>query len=100
MTWEDYSRLWKFLGKEVTSGETPTEWVRLEDKGNSNVWFPLNFTEKTVPDVQGMTLTDAMYLLENMGFRVECFGYGKVRKQSILPGTKVSSKIVIKLLLG
>lgn len=100
MTWEDYSHLWKFLGREVTYNETPPEWVRLEDKGKSNVWFPLNFTQKSVPDVEGMTLTDAVYLLENLGFRVESYGYGKVQKQSILPGTKVSSKIVIKLLLG
>jgi cell division protein FtsI (penicillin-binding protein 3) len=41
-----------------------------------------------VPDVRGMGLTDALYVLEKRGLRVTATGYGKVVSQSILPGTK------------
>lgn len=44
-----------------------------------------------VPNVVGMGLQDAIYLLENSGLRVTVNGRGTVRGQSILPGTRVSN---------
>ena len=55
--------------------------------------------DKTVPNVEGMGLRDALYLLENRGLRVEVKGYGKVVLQSIKPGTKARGqniKITLK----
>lgn len=48
-----------------------------------------NMSNKTVPNVVGMGLRDALYLLENRGLDVEVKGYGKVVLQSIKPGTRV-----------
>ena len=39
-----------------------------------------------VPDVKGMGLRDALYLLENMHIKVQATGIGKVKTQSIEPG--------------
>lgn len=52
-----------------------------------------------VPDVVGMSLKDALYLLENAGLVVVATGNGKVRKQSMPPGTRVykGSTVVIEL---
>jgi len=36
----------------------------------------------TVPDVHGLCLRDAVYLLENFGYRVRTVGRGKVISQS------------------
>jgi len=47
----------------------------------------------------GMGLRDALYLLENKGLRVKVTGAGKVRKQSIIPGTRIRGQ-EIKLFLG
>lgn len=41
-----------------------------------------------VPDVRGMGVSDALYLLENMGMRVTLSGAGKVRGQSLPKGTR------------
>jgi cell division protein FtsI (penicillin-binding protein 3) len=41
-----------------------------------------------VPDVRGMGLSDAVYVLEKRGLKVSSKGYGKVVTQSIIPGTK------------
>lgn len=42
---------------------------------------------KKVPDVTGLGLKDALYLLENMGLRVEAKGKGKVIYQSLAQNT-------------
>ena len=47
--------------------------------------------EGCVPNVIGMGLEDALYLLEKSGLRVEINGYGKVVKQSLAPNTKVTN---------
>ena len=44
--------------------------------------------EDAVPDVRGMSLRDALQLLEIRGLRVDIEGRGTVRRQSIAPGTE------------
>ena len=43
--------------------------------------------ETAVPDVRGMSLRDAIQLLERRGLQVSIEGRGTVRRQSIAPGT-------------
>jgi cell division protein FtsI (penicillin-binding protein 3) len=52
-----------------------------------------------VPDVRGMGMAEAIYLLENFGLRVNCSGKGSVLSQSIAPGTKIKKgdRIFIRL---
>ena len=52
-----------------------------------------------VPNVVGMGLRDALYVLENAGMRVRFSGRGMVRTQSVRPGTRIvpGSEIVIRL---
>ena len=53
-----------------------------------------------VPNVVGMGLADALYLLEHSGLAVEIRGEGAVVKQSLAAGSEISStnrKIVIEL---
>ncbi|MEY4927131.1 MAG: hypothetical protein RI894_1567, partial [Bacteroidota bacterium] len=48
-----------------------------------------------VPNVTGMGLRDALYLLENSCVKVRFNGLGKVRLQSIKPGTKASGQVCL-----
>ena len=51
--------------------------------------------DKRVPNVLGMGLRDAFFLLENQGLKVEINGrYGRVRQQSIRPGTKAKGQTI------
>jgi cell division protein FtsI (penicillin-binding protein 3) len=43
-------------------------------------------TGHVMPDVKGMGLKDALYLLENMNIKCVPNGRGKVKVQSISPG--------------
>ena len=57
--------------------------------------------EGKVPDVKGMGLTDAIYLLERSGLKVTHSGSGKVKSQSIPAGREIANKdLTIHLSLG
>ncbi len=55
--------------------------------------------ENVVPDLTGMGLKDAVFLLENMGLNVKISGRGVITKQSIAPGTHIAkgTEIIIEL---
>ena len=53
-----------------------------------------------MPDVTGMTLRDALYLLEKQGLRVQFEGYGRVKKQSLRPGTSYRKGNEIRIILS
>ncbi|MFM6954779.1 MAG: penicillin-binding protein [Sphingobacteriaceae bacterium] len=57
------------------------------------------YHEGVVPNVQGMGLRDAMFLVGNVGLRVVPKGTGKVIRQSVAPGVKLAkgSPIVLEL---
>ena len=54
----------------------------------------------TIPNVKGMAGMDAVSLLENMGLKVKIKGIGKVKSQSIEPGTGFKKNQVITLELS
>ncbi|RFC54449.1 penicillin-binding protein [Brumimicrobium aurantiacum] len=63
-------------------------WVKTKRvKGNAVSFTDFDQQKDVVPDVRGMGLVDAMYLLEKQGLIVHASGYGIVRRQSIRPGT-------------
>jgi cell division protein FtsI (penicillin-binding protein 3) len=82
----DALAVYKSLGVKCET-ETDGLWVGSKRSANN-----IELTEKTindnlVPNVQGMGLKDAVYLLENYGLHVQVKGKGRVRQQSINPGT-------------
>lgn len=59
-----------------------------------------NISSEFVPDVRGMGAKDAVYLMQQCKFDVEISGYGTVKSQSIVAGTRVKGKRTVKLLLA
>lgn len=79
---------------------TEEEWIKAVKNGNSVVWRKNPVIKGLVPDVQGMTLRDAIYLLEKNGLRVSVQGKGRVAEQSLSPGTRISKGARIYLQLS
>ncbi|MBQ5784941.1 MAG: PASTA domain-containing protein, partial [Alistipes sp.] len=52
-----------------------------------------------MPNVVGMGLKDALYILESRGLRVQFSGKGSVRQQSIPVGAKISAGASVSLTL-
>lgn len=53
-----------------------------------------------VPNLNGLSAKDALYLLENNGFHVKIYGMGSVKKQSIEAGQKFNKGDKITLILS
>jgi cell division protein FtsI (penicillin-binding protein 3) len=56
--------------------------------------------QQTMPNVKGMGLKDALYLLENMGMKVSIKGKGKIINQSVAPGTSLGKGVTVMLELS
>jgi len=75
-----------------------TDWAVLQAEKDTVAMLPRDLTETVIPNVKGMTLMDAVYILENLGLNVIASGVGKVHHQSILAGTKARNQTIkIKL---
>jgi len=83
-----------------TIEEEGSEWVVPMVSQKQVKLMSKNIPTTTVPDVTGMGLKDAMYLLENAGLKVYVEGYGRVKQQSITPGSKTVKGTSINLRLG
>jgi cell division protein FtsI (penicillin-binding protein 3) len=72
------------------------EWVRQADSTHLG---ELAIKDKLVPQVTGMGLKDAVFLLENAGLRVVPIGRGRVVRQSLKAGSayRKNQEIVLEL---
>jgi cell division protein FtsI (penicillin-binding protein 3) len=85
---------------QATGGE---EWVR----GASDTAFHARTVALVVnpvragrvPQVRGLTLRDALFMLENRGLHVRALGTGRVREQSLLVGAPIKRGEMITLTL-
>ena len=70
-----------------------TEWcsATVDDSGSTKI-ETLNIESGHVPNVVGMGLSDALFLLEQQGLSVTHSGYGRVVKQSLQPGSIAHTK--------
>lgn len=74
-------------------------WVRRPAGGQNSAWQSTPVRKDRIPDVRGLTLRDALPLLENRGLRVAVQGRGKVQEQSLEPGLALAGNRQIILTL-
>ena len=65
------------------------QWVKVSESDDRIALQQRSIQANKVPNVKGMPLNDAVYLLENGGLRVKVFGNGQVVKQSLEPGSEL-----------
>ncbi len=75
-------------------GQANTDWGVLRVRSDSLVWENRQMAANVVPNVVGMGLRDALFLMENRGLKASVVGYGKVVRQSIKPGTRARGQTV------
>lgn len=77
------------------------EWVTVEDAPDgSKKIHSAEVTGNTVPNVVGMNITDAVYLLESMGIETRFDGKGIVTEQSLQAGDSIKGKCIMNLKLA
>ncbi|MBN9379804.1 MAG: transpeptidase family protein [Chitinophagaceae bacterium] len=96
----DMQHVTRTLGVSYIDSAGKNEWSRLYASGQLSVMNGETVTRQTMPDVKGMGLKDALYLLESMDLKVAAKGRGKVRTQSIPPGAALKKNEPISIQLN
>lgn len=78
----------------------PGNWRMAALQNNQVQVQPIQAGASVIPDVRGMGLKDALYVLETAGLQVQVQGKGKVAEQSLVAGTPVSKGQPIVLYLN
>jgi cell division protein FtsI (penicillin-binding protein 3) len=73
------------------------DWVATRESGDTVSLAGVKIQKGLVPDVRGMSLRDAVYLLENTGLRVKYSGKGRVLRQSPEHGARYNEETVVSL---
>ena len=94
---KDLKGIYKFFGVNVN--DINTEWANATTNGKAVNLISREIENGVVPNVTGMSLKDALYMLESMGMKVNVVGRGVVVRQSVQPGDKLNkgTRIVIEL---
>lgn len=75
--------------------DTGSDWARLSVSPAGKVSVIAERDAKnTIPDLTGMSLRDALYVMENKGFRVVYKGSGKVVEQTLASGNTSNQKTI------
>lgn len=85
-----YDILLNAIGRRVTARPENNYIAQLSVDSSKNISLrSTGVAEGIVPDVSGMGLKDAVFMLERQGLQVQVLGRGTVRVQSLPPGTPI-----------
>jgi len=100
-TGQSYMNLLRALDRKAFIDVAPRAVAQLALDTSRNAFVkPKTVYHGVVPDVKGLALRDAVYLLENEGLKVTVQGRGTVQGQSVAPGTRINKGQKIVLLLS
>lgn len=92
---EDHNIIAKELTKNIIN--TESKWITPNYMNEKLYYKSELITKNKVPNVIGMGLKDAIYILENAGMKVKFTGKGRVSKQSIKAGEKIKAGKIISI---
>lgn len=99
----DFQSIFKFMNIGFTDSSASGYWRSSNLKNNTGAMqrpAQIEVAKNLVPNVAGMGLKDAVYLLENKGLKVAVIGQGKVMNQSIAAGSSFNKGQKISLMLN
>ncbi|MFZ1264034.1 MAG: penicillin-binding protein [Chitinophagaceae bacterium] len=97
---QDIKNVYSTLGMNFLDSVAQSNWVSVYADNFQTVMKSANVRQQVMPNVRGMGLKDAVYLLENMGLKVAIRGRGKITMQSVAPGTSLAKGITVILELS
>lgn len=98
-----YERLEKAMGKlavDFKDNDVNSKWVKGKADDKQILLSDVPVEQNRMPAVIGMGARDAVFLLEKIGYKVTLSGRGRVIRQSITPGSNISSEKSVHLLLN
>jgi len=89
-----------YLNIPVKDESGDHEWITTKQNPDCISYNTLTILDHLVPNVVGMGLSDAVYLLGNAGLYIQVSGKGRVVRQSLQPGTKAHAGETIVLTMS
>ena len=96
----DIKSVFKAMKMSYRDSVAQGTWANVYAANYQPVLKAATIRQQVMPNVRGMGLKDAIYLLENMGLKVAVRGRGKVTMQSVAPGTALAKGITVVLELS
>lgn len=96
----DIKSVFKAMKMSYRDSVAQGTWANVYAANYQPVLKAATIRQQIMPNVRGMGLKDAIYLLENMGLKVAVRGRGKVTMQSVAPGTALAKGITVVLELS
>jgi len=98
---DETEKLLAALPAEKPHGSVSGEWLSVE-KDTLNRTVIKNYTniKDSVPNVLNMGLRDALYILENKGYRVKFSGKGRIVRQNPASGSALEKHGIIEIELS
>ena len=96
----DIKNIYKTLNVSYVDSVQQNEWSNVYANNYQPVVETNPVRKQVMPNVKGMGLKDALFLLENMGLKVSVKGRGKIVSQSIVAGTGLAKGITVMLELA
>ena len=96
----DLRNVYDRLNMHFTDSSFQSKWANTFSEDYQPVMKENKVSNNSMPDLKGMGLKDAVYLLENMGLKVSVKGKGKVVSQSVTPGSSFAKGITVILELA
>jgi cell division protein FtsI (penicillin-binding protein 3) len=90
---DSYLAISNSLGLNLNIPSSP--WIKMKENKDSLMFIPYYPQKDVVPNVVGLTIKDALYMLENLGMQVRFSGKGKVISQSITAGSKITDDVIL-----
>ncbi|MEO6612296.1 MAG: penicillin-binding protein [Chitinophagaceae bacterium] len=96
----DLKNVFRTMNISYTDSVAQNSWSSVYASNYRPVMKATMIRQQVMPNVRGMGLKDAVYLLENMGVRIAVKGKGKIVSQSVPPGTALAKGVTVMLELS
>ena len=96
----DIKNVFGIMNMRYTDSVAQNSWTSVFSNNYQPVMKATTIRKQVMPNVRGMGLKDALYLLENMGLKVAVKGKGKINNQSIAAGTALAKGVTVMLELS
>lgn len=94
---QDFAKVFGKMNMTYHDSASGSRWSYVQKEDNQVTARIMRTVKQAVPNVKGMGLKDALYLLENMNLKVVARGAGKVSQQSLTAGTNIANGQTIYL---
>lgn len=94
---KDVTKLYQWLNVPFTNQSEAESWSIVTSDAGRLIINQAKVEENKIPDVSGMAIKDAVFLLENLGLKVSVKGKGCVKTQSVAPGSEIKKGQLVEL---